>query len=78
MHVVNGKNWRSRSAENVVDEIEQVVRTYRIRQIDFNDDNLTLDKKRMEAICDLIVKRGIDIEWYNPTGVRADTLDEGC
>ena len=76
VHVVNGKKWRSRSPDNVVDEIEQLVHTYHIEQIDFNDDNMTLNKKRMEAICDLIVKRGIDIEWYNPTGVRADTLDE--
>jgi anaerobic magnesium-protoporphyrin IX monomethyl ester cyclase len=76
VHVVNGKQWRSRSPSNVVDEIEQLVQTYRIKQIDFNDDNITLDKERMEAICKLIVKRGIDIEWFNPTGVRADTLDE--
>jgi anaerobic magnesium-protoporphyrin IX monomethyl ester cyclase len=76
IHVVMGKKWRSRSPENVVDELEQIVRTYRIKQIDFNDDNLTLDKKRMENICDLIVKRGLDIEWYTPNGVRADTLDE--
>jgi radical SAM superfamily enzyme YgiQ (UPF0313 family) len=37
---------------------------------------MTLDKKRMEAICDLIVKRKLDIEWFTPSGVRADTLDE--
>jgi anaerobic magnesium-protoporphyrin IX monomethyl ester cyclase len=71
-----GKKWRGRSPENVVDEIEQLVRTYHIKQIDFYDDNMTLDKKRMETICDLIVKRGLDIEWYTPNGVRADTLDE--
>jgi anaerobic magnesium-protoporphyrin IX monomethyl ester cyclase len=75
-NVVMGKKWRSRSPENVVDEIEQLVHTYHIKQVDFNDDNMTLDKKRMETICDLIVKRGLDIEWYSPTGVRADTLDE--
>jgi anaerobic magnesium-protoporphyrin IX monomethyl ester cyclase len=76
IHIVYGKKWRSRSPENVVDEIEQLVHTYNIKQIDFNDDNMTLNKKRMEAICDLIVKRGLDIEWFIPTGVRADTLDE--
>ena len=76
VHVVNGKQWRSRSPENVVDEIEQLVQTYHIKQIDFNDDNMTLNKERMKSICDLIVRRGIDIEWYNPTGVRADSLDE--
>jgi anaerobic magnesium-protoporphyrin IX monomethyl ester cyclase len=71
-----GRKWRGRSPENVVDEIEQVVRTYHIKQIDFLDDNMTLNKKRMETICDLIVKRGLDIEWYTPNGVRADGLDE--
>jgi anaerobic magnesium-protoporphyrin IX monomethyl ester cyclase len=76
VHVVMGKRWRARSPENVVDEIEQLVHTYHIKQIDFLDDNMTLDKKRMETICDLIVKRGLDIEWYTPSGVRADTLDE--
>ena len=76
VHTVMGKKWRGRSPENVVDELEQLVNTYHIKQIDFHDDNLTLDKKRMENICDLIVKRGLDIEWYAPNGVRADTLDE--
>jgi len=75
-HIVMGKTWRGRSPENVVDEIEQVVNTYSIKQIDFFDDNMTLIKKRVENICDLIVERGLDIDWYVPTGVRADTLDE--
>jgi magnesium-protoporphyrin IX monomethyl ester (oxidative) cyclase len=76
IHSVMGKRWRARSPENVVAEMEQVVRTYRIEQIDFFDDNMTLDKKRMEKICDLILETGLDIEWYAPNGVRADTLDE--
>jgi magnesium-protoporphyrin IX monomethyl ester (oxidative) cyclase len=76
MHIVMGKQWRARSAENVVDEIEQLVDTYNIQQVDFWDDNMMLDKKRGKAICDLIIERGIDIEWYTPNGVRADTLDE--
>ena len=76
MHIVMGKQWRGRSPENVVDEIEQLVDTYNIQQIDFWDDNMMLDKKRGEAICDLIIERGLNIEWYTPNGVRADTLDE--
>jgi len=75
VHIVMGKKWRSRSPENVVDEIEQLIQTYRIRQIDFYDENMTLDKKRMENICDLIVEKKLDIDWYTPNGVRADTLD---
>ena len=76
IHNVMGKKWRGRTPQNVVDEINQLVHTYKIKQIDFYDDNMTLNKKRMETICDLIVKEGLDIEWYTPNGVRADTLDE--
>jgi anaerobic magnesium-protoporphyrin IX monomethyl ester cyclase len=74
-HIVWGKKWRGRSPENVVDELEQIIRQYGVEQVDFEDDNLTFDKKRMETICDLIAERGLDIEWYTPNGVRADRLD---
>ncbi len=76
IHNVMGKAWRGRSPQNVVDEIEYLVNTYKIKQIDFYDDNMMLDKKRGEAICDLIVKRKLHIDWFTPNGVRADTLDE--
>lgn len=75
-HIVWGRKWRGRSPENVVDELEQVIKTYNVKQIDFLDDNMTLDRKRMEKICDLIIKRGLRVEWFTPNGVRADTLDE--
>ena len=52
------------------------VKTYGVKQVDFHDDNMTLDKKRMADICDLIVQRGLRVEWFTPNGVRADKLDE--
>ena len=74
--IVWGKAWRARSPKNVVDELEHLVKTYGIKQIDFSDDNMTLDKKRMADICELIVERGLHVEWFTPNGIRADTLDE--
>lgn len=71
-----GRTWRARSPKNVIDELEQVVKTYGVKQVDFYDENMTLDKKRMAEICNLIVERGLHIEWFTPNGVRADTLDE--
>lgn len=71
-----GRTWRARSPKNVVDELEHVVKTYGVKQVDFYDENMTLDKKRMAEICDQIVERGLKIEWFTPNGVRADTLDE--
>ncbi|MDR0373042.1 MAG: B12-binding domain-containing radical SAM protein [Nitrososphaerota archaeon] len=74
--LVWGKKWRSRSPNNVVDEIEHVIKTYGIKQIDFADDNMTWDPKRIADICDLIVKRDLRFEWFTPNGIRADTLSE--
>lgn len=74
--VVWGKKWRPRSAKNVVDEVEQVIKNFGIKQIDFSDDNMTLDRQRMMKICDLIVERNIKVEWFTPNGIRADSLDE--
>ena len=75
-YIVMGRQWRARSAENVVAEIEHIIATYGIRQIDFLDDNIAFNRKRMETICDLLVEKGLNIEWCTPNGVRADSLDE--
>lgn len=74
--IVWGKLWRPRSPKNVVDELEQVIKTFGIKQIDFSDDNMTLDKQRMTEICDSIIERHLHFEWFTPNGIRADTLDE--
>ena len=74
--IVWGRQWRGRSPKNVVDELESVIKIYGVKQVDFYDENMTLDKKRMADICDQIVKRGLHIEWFTPNGIRADTLDE--
>ena len=74
--IVWGRTWRARSPKNVVDELEYLVKTYGIKQVDFYDENMTQDKKRVADICDLIVERGLRLEWFTPNGIRADTLDE--
>ncbi|MFA7398137.1 MAG: radical SAM protein [Candidatus Bathyarchaeia archaeon] len=74
--IVWGKKWRPRSPKNVVDELEQIVNVFNIKQVDFSDDNLTLDRQRMIEICDLIILRDLQFEWFTPNGIRADTLDE--
>ncbi|MCW4030074.1 MAG: B12-binding domain-containing radical SAM protein [Candidatus Bathyarchaeota archaeon] len=74
VHTLMGKQWRGRSPANVAEEIQQLKDTYNVEQIDFSDENICLDNKRMEAICDLIIERKFNIEWFTPNGVRADTL----
>ena len=74
IHATWGHQWRGRSAKNVVDEIEFLVKKYGIREIHFQDDSMSLDPKRMGEICDEIIKRKLDIKWATPNGIAHWTL----
>ncbi len=74
-HIVMGRKWRARSAENVVAEIEHIVKTYGIRQIDFLDDNIAFNRERLVKICNMLIEKRLNIDWCTPNGVRADALD---
>jgi magnesium-protoporphyrin IX monomethyl ester (oxidative) cyclase len=70
-----GRKWRARSAENVIAEIEQIVKTYGVHQIDFLDDNIAFNRERLVKICNMLIEKRLNIEWCTPNGVRADALD---
>jgi anaerobic magnesium-protoporphyrin IX monomethyl ester cyclase len=74
VHLHMGKTFRAHSVDYVIDHIEYVVKKYRIKTIYFEDDNLTFDIKRFEAICDKIIEKDIKFQWETPNGVRADYL----
>lgn len=76
IHSIWGWKWRARSARNIVDEIEILVNKYGVNEIIFNDDNISIDKKRMAEICDTIIARKIDIRWTTPNGIAIWTLDK--
>lgn len=65
---------RFRNAKNIVDEMEDCIKKYNVKEIMFYDDIMTLKKQRMLDICNEITKRKLDIQWEAPT--RADCVDE--
>jgi radical SAM superfamily enzyme YgiQ (UPF0313 family) len=73
--VLYGHKFRARSAENVVDEIEEAVRTYGHDEIYFDDDTFTIDRQRVMDITRLIIERGLhkELEWI--AQCRVDTVD---
>ena len=74
VHLHMGQRFRAHSAQYVLDHIQFVVNKFKVKNIFFEDDNLTLNLKRFEAICDGIIERKIKIGWETPNGVRADCL----
>jgi magnesium-protoporphyrin IX monomethyl ester (oxidative) cyclase len=71
-----GSRQRVRSAKSVLDELELLVKRYGVREIHFEDDNLTADKKRAAEIFDGIIERGLDISWNVPSGIAVASFDE--
>ncbi len=79
IHPISGHTWRVHSAGRVVEEIEDLVGRYGVNHIEFEDDNLTIDLKRARLILEGIIelrKKGIELTWEIPNGVRIDALDE--
>lgn len=71
-----GKKFRARSASSVVDEIEYWYKKGRY-YFNFIDDNFTLNKDRVYAICDEIEKRNLrNLKLICAHGIRADRVDK--
>ena len=64
-----GRKWRGRTAKDVVDEIEHLVKNYGVREIHINDDNFLVDRKRTEEIIDLIIERRLNIAVHCVAGL---------
>ncbi len=60
---VSGSRWRARPAEDVVAEMDHLVRHHGVGFINFYDDNFTLSRRRVADICEALLHRGIDVEW---------------
>lgn len=72
--LVQGHAWRARSPEHIIREIADIVTIHNIHNILFRDATFTLDKKRVHAICDLIIERKFFLRWWCET--RVDCLSE--
>jgi anaerobic magnesium-protoporphyrin IX monomethyl ester cyclase len=71
-----GKQIRYRSPKNVLDEIEYLAANFGVKEIHFEDDNLTLKREHVESICQGIIDRRLNISWATPNGIRADKVDK--
>ncbi|MFA5256300.1 MAG: radical SAM protein, partial [Candidatus Omnitrophota bacterium] len=70
-----GHVYRYHSPDYVIRHLRFIIKNYGITNFHFEDDNISLDKKRFEKILDGIIENGLKLQWDVPNGLRADTLD---
>jgi anaerobic magnesium-protoporphyrin IX monomethyl ester cyclase len=75
-HNIFGRKFRKRSAEKVVDEIELLIKKYRVEELELVDDSFNMDLKRAKQICRLIIERRLKVHIALPNGIRGDIVDE--
>jgi radical SAM superfamily enzyme YgiQ (UPF0313 family) len=69
-----GRRWIARSAASIIAEIEYVQEKYQANLIFFRDEEPTLNRPRMQEICEEIARRGLKIQWGS--FARVDSIDE--
>ncbi len=70
----SAKKWRSRSIENVLEEMEYLKKDYGVRAIDFRDPVFTLDRERTFKFAENLFRKELNIIWSCET--RLDCLDK--
>ncbi len=72
----NEGKWRSRSAKNVVDEMEHWIKTFDVHEFHIQDLNPTTYKGRIAEMSKLILERDIKVSWKFVAGTKIETLDK--
>ncbi len=72
---LHGRQFRYRSAKDIVDEIEFLVNNYGAREVHIWDDNFTTSKRRVYEIRDEIIKRKVRVLIAIPNGLRVDYVN---
>lgn len=75
MYITHGSKWRSRSAENVLDEIEYLIGKYNIHNFYFIDDNFSINLKRAKAVCQGMIDRNLNIKYNFHNGLSIKSMD---
>lgn len=69
-----GRKFRKRSVDNIMKEVDELVNKYKIEEIQFSDDNMTVDRERAMELFRRLKK--YNLSWCTPHGLMVQTLDE--
>ncbi|MAG20225.1 B12-binding domain-containing radical SAM protein [archaeon] len=68
-----GKNYRFRSAENVLEELEMLYKKG-FKEVLFRDETFTVSKERTRKICEGLIEKGIELSWM--CNIRIGSVDK--
>jgi len=70
----NLRKWRSRSPENVVEEIEFFKKKYGVKEFHVEDLDPTINDTRTKDFSKLLIERNVNINWKIVAGTKVETI----
>ena len=70
----NLRRWRSRTPENVVDEIEYLKNKFGVKEFHIEDLDPTINDSRTRNISTLLIQRNLGIKWKIVAGTKVETI----
>lgn len=67
--------WRPRSSAHILAELELLIRLYDIKEVSFEDDNISLDPARLDDLCREMIHRNLRLKWNTPNGIAISQLN---
>jgi radical SAM superfamily enzyme YgiQ (UPF0313 family) len=70
----SNRRWRYQSPEKVLAEVTYLKERFGVQDIFIQDDNFSVDPKRVVDICRLLAEAALDVRLSLPSGVRLETM----
>ncbi len=72
-HTIFGRKFRVRSANNIFAELLYLNKKFGVKQFDFVDDTITVNRNRILELCGLMLKNNCNFKWM--CNARVNTVD---
>ena len=75
-HTVHGRVMRFKSAELILDNLEQLIVKYKFNKVSIEDDLFAVNRKVFFEVAGQIEKRGYFVEYQLPQGLSVNTINK--
>ena len=71
-----GRKWRTRSVNNIVEELEYFVNRFEIQNFIIQDEIFGVDRKHTIALCKKLIEKNLALNLFLPSGVKVECFTE--
>ncbi|MBU1626044.1 B12-binding domain-containing radical SAM protein, partial [bacterium] len=75
-YLITGRKVRSRSIDNLMEEVHLLYDEYGVRELHIEDDNFSYNSRILVDFCESVIREKLDIAWSCVNGLRIESLNK--